>query len=288
MEFAIIGNSYQKDKISHTINLINVLQEHNATIKLSKNYYESTIAPLQLNLTNIHIFDELDFTADVVISMGGDGTFLNAARLVGDRGIPLIGINTGRLGFIANNSPYEIDEIINDIFNNNYTIEDRSNLELSCANLNIKKPFALNEIAVLKRDDSAMLTIDTHVDNSYLSTYQADGLIISTPTGSTAYSLSVGGPIIEPNSKTLLITPIAPHSLNVRPFVIKDNVDVQLEVKSRNHNFLVSIDGVSYPCSEGFLLNIRKAQHCVRIIKRHNHRFYDTLREKLLWGADKR
>lgn len=133
-----------------------------------------------------------------------------------------------------------------------------------------------------------MISIETHVNNSYLSTYQSDSLIISTPTGSTAYSLSVGGPIIEPNSQTLLITPIAPHSLNVRPFVIQDNVDIKLSVKSRNHNFLVSIDGVSYTFNENTKLTINKATHYVKIIQRRNHLFYDTLRDKLLWGADKR
>ncbi len=130
-----------------------------------------------------------------------------------------------------------------------------------------------------------MISIETHVNSSYLSTYQSDGLIISIPTGSTTYSLSVGGPIIEPNSQTLLITPIAPHSLNVRPFVIKDNVDIKLSI---NHNFLVSIEGVSYTFNENTKLTISKATHYVKIIQRRNHLFYDTLRDKLLWGADKR
>ncbi len=288
MEFAIIGNSYQGDKIIYTTNLINALQERGATIKICKDYYESELKALQLKIHNLEIFENMDFCADVVISVGGDGTFLNAARYVGNKEIPIIGINTGRLGFIANNSPFEIDDILDDIYTGNFTIENRCVLQLVCNNTNIQKPYALNEIAILKRDDASMLSIETHVDHSYLSTYQSDGLIICTPTGSTAYSLSVGGPIIEPNSQTLLITPIAPHSLNVRPFVIRDNVEVQLQIKSRSHNFLVSIDGVSYPFSEKTTLRIKKADHTVKIIKRKNHLFYDTLRDKLLWGADKR
>lgn len=288
MEFAIIGNHYQGDKIVYTINLIKALLERKATIKISRDYYDSALSHLNFEDADIAVFDDMNFTADVVISIGGDGTFLNAARYVGDREIPMIGINTGRLGFIANNSPFEIDDILNDIYNKNYTIEDRAVLQLNCPSKTIQRPFALNEIAILKRDDAALLTIETHVDNSYLSTYQADGLLISTPTGSTAYSLSVGGPIIEPNSKTLLITPIAPHSLNVRPFVVKESVEVKLEVKSRSHSYLVSIDGVSYPLAEENTLLIRKAKHTVKIIQRKNHCFYDTLREKLLWGADKR
>lgn len=288
MEFAIIGNNYQGEKIIYTENLINALQERSAKIKMAKDYYNSIHTLLKADISEIELFDENDFTADVVISVGGDGTFLNAARCVGSREIPIIGINTGRLGFVANNSPFEIDDIIDDIYTKNYTIDNRCVLHLNCNGEKIKRPFALNEIAVLKRDDASMISIETHVNNSYLSTYQSDGLIISTPTGSTAYSLSVGGPIIEPNSQTLLITPIAPHSLNVRPFVIQDNVDIKLSVKSRNHNFLVSIDGVSYTFNENTKLTISKATHYVKIIQRRNHLFYDTLRDKLLWGADKR
>lgn len=289
MEFAIIGNNYQGDKIVYTKNLIAALQERGAIIKMCKDFYDNIYSIMNIDLSAVEIFEEMDqFTADVVVSMGGDGTLLNAARFVGNREIPIIGINTGRLGFVANNSPFEIDDIIDDIYKKNYKLEDRCVIQLCCNNEEILKPYALNEIAILKRDDAAMLTIETNVDNSILSTYQSDGLIISTPTGSTAYSLSVGGPIIEPNSKTLLITPIAPHSLNVRPFVLRDDVEIKLKVKSRNHVFLISIDGVSYPSTESTELTIKKANHTVKIIRRNNHSFYDTLRDKLLWGADKR
>ena len=149
-------------------------------------------------------------------------------------------------------------------------------------------PFALNEIAILKRDSSSMISIHTSINGGYLTTYQADGLVISTPTGSTAYSLSVGGPIIVPHSNSIVITPVAPHSLNVRPIVIRDDWEITLDVESRSHNFLVAIDGRSESCSEGSKLTIKKADYNIKVVKRKNHMFFDTIRNKMMWGADNR
>ena len=161
------------------------------------------------------MFDENNFDADMVISIGGDGTYLNAARRVGNKGIPILGINTGRLGFLADVSPEEMEETIEEVYQNHYTVEERSVLQLLCDDKHLQNsPYALNEIAILKRDSSSMISIRTAINGAHLTTYQADGLIIATPTGSTAYSLSVGGPIIVPHSKTIAITPVAPHSLN--------------------------------------------------------------------------
>ena len=288
MKFAIIGNSYQAEKTIYTEKLLNVLSSKGATISMCSDFYDSIKPSVRDNIKLHSLFKNGDFTADMVISIGGDGTFLNAARQVGNKEIPIIGLNTGRLGFLADISPNEIEQTINEIFNNEYSIESRSVLELCCDDNSIENPFALNEISILKRDDGSMITIETEIDNSYLATYQSDGLIVATPTGSTAYSLSVGGPIIEPNTKTFIITPIAPHSLNVRPFVIRDNISVKLKVESRNHSYLVSIDGRSYTCNEKTELVIRKAAHKIKVVKRKNHHFYDTLRKKLMWGADRR
>lgn len=288
MEFAIIGNNYQIEKAIHTKRLLELLYAKGATVKMCRNFYEFIKPSLGRMIKTPLLFEDTDFSADMVISIGGDGTFLKAARKVGAKGIPIIGINTGRLGFLADISPNDIEETINEILQGKYSIEERSVLKLDCKLPCIKTPYALNEIAILKRDDASMITIHTHVEDSYLATYQSDGLIVATPSGSTAYSLSVGGPIIEPNSKTLIITPIAPHSLNVRPFVIRDNITVKLKVESRNHNFLISIDGKSYKCNEETELYISKANYGVKVVKRKNHLFYDTLREKLMWGADKR
>lgn len=235
------------------------------------------------------LLDGDDFTADMVISIGGDGTFLKAARRVGRKGIPILGINTGRLGFLADISPEEMEETFNEIHAGRYSVEERSVLQLICNDTHLQEcPYALNEIAVLKRDSSSMISIRTAINGAFLNTYQADGLVIATPTGSTAYSLSVGGPIIVPHSNTIAITPVAPHSLNVRPIVIRDDWEITLDVESRSHNFLVAIDGRSETCKETTQLTIRRADYSVKVVKRFNHVFFDTLRTKMMWGADGR
>ena len=169
------------------------------------------------------------------------------------------------------------------------SVEERSVLQLICDDKHLQDaPYALNEIAVLKRDSSSMISIRTAINGAYLNTYQADGLVIATPTGSTAYSLSVGGPIMVPHSNTVVITPVAPHSLNVRPIVIRDDWEITLDVESRSHNFLVAIDGRSETCKETTQLTIRRADYSVKVVKRFNHIFFDTLRSKMMWGADGR
>mgnify|MGYP000193513206 FL=1 len=207
----------------------------------------------------------------------------------GSRNIPILGINTGRLGFLADVSPEEMEDTFNDIYNGNYRIEDRSVLQVSCKEQELKGyPFGLNEIAVLKRDSSSMISIHTAINGAYLTTYQADGLVIATPTGSTAYSLSIGGPVIVPHSNTIAITPVAPHSLNVRPIVINDDWEITLDIESRSHNFLIAIDGRSETCREGSRLTIRKADYKINVVKRNSHIFFNTLRNKMMWGADGR
>jgi NAD+ kinase len=242
-----------------------------------------------LEIKDATLFDGDHFEADMVISIGGDGTFLKAAGRVGRKNIPILGINTGRLGFLADVSPEEMEETFNEIHKGQYNVEERSVLQLSS---NKKKmeilPYALNDIAILKRDSSSMITIHTSINDAYLATYQADGLIIATPTGSTAYSLSVGGPIIVPHSNTIAITPVAPHSLNIRPIVIRDDWKITLDVESRSHNFLVSIDGSSESFTENDRITINRADYTIKVVKRLNHVFFDTLRSKMMWGIDSR
>lgn len=288
MEFAIIGNNYQAEKAIHTKRLLEFLTEKGAAVKINRSFYEFILPYIGEIHPAPSLFDGSMFTADMVISMGGDGTFLNAARLVGNKNIPIIGINTGRLGFLADVSYNKIEETFTDILEGNYILEKRSLLRLHSNIPDIEHPYALNEIAILKRDHASMITIHTHIDDSYLATYQSDGLIIATPTGSTAYSLSVGGPILEPNSKTLIINPIAPHSLNVRPFIIPDAITIHLNIESRSHNFLVSLDGRSYKCNQDTEICISKAEYSIIVVKKKDHHFYETLRDKLMWGADKR
>lgn len=287
MKFAIFGNTYQAKKSSYAENLFRILKQRDAKICVCREFHHFLTNDLHLNIPSVELFDGNDFTADIVISIGGDGTFLKAASRVGKKDIPILGINTGRLGFLADISPAEIEETFDEIYNNHYKTEERSVLQLKCNNKALmKSPYALNEIAVLKRDSSSMISIHASINGAPLTTYQADGLVVATPTGSTAYSLSVGGPVIVPHSKTIAITPVAPHSLNVRPIVICDDWEITLEVESRSHNFLVAIDGRSESCKESTRLTLSKADYSIKVVKRFNHVFFDTLRNKLMWGAD--
>lgn len=232
--------------------------------------------------------DELT-NVDLVISMGGDGTFLKAACMVGECEIPILGINKGRLGFLADVLPSEIEDVLEHVLRRDYMIENHTVIKLEADGECVDCcPFALNDIAVLKRDTASMISIKAYVNGEFLVNYQADGLIIATPTGSTAYSLSNGGPIIVPQSGSLCITPVAPHSLNIRPIVINDTSVIELEVCSRSHNFLVAIDGRSMKLTEGTRLTIRKADYMVKLVKLKNQRYFSTLHRKLMWGADSR
>ena len=289
MKFALFGNTYQAKKSAHVIRLLSILKQYNAVVYINREFYHFLVDEQQMDIQAAGVFEGNDFEADMVLSMGGDGTFLRAASYVGNKNIPILGINTGRLGFLADVSPEEMEDTFKDIYNHNYKVEDRSVLQVISNGQPLKGyPCGLNEIAVLKRDSSSMITIHTSINGAYLTTYQADGLVIATPTGSTAYSLSIGGPVIVPHSNTIAITPVAPHSLNVRPIVINDDWEITLDVESRSHNFLVAIDGRSETCREGTRLIIRKADYNIKVVKRPNHVFFHTLRDKMMWGADGR
>ena len=289
MKFALFGNTYQAKKSAHVIRLLSSLKQYNAVVYINREFYHFLEDEQKMDIQAAGVFEGNDFETDMVLSMGGDGTFLKAASYVGNKNIPILGINTGRLGFLADVSPEEMEDTFKDIYNHNYKVEDRSVLQVISNGQPLKGyPCGLNEIAVLKRDSSSMITIHTSINGAYLTTYQADGLVIATPTGSTAYSLSIGGPVIVPHSNTIAITPVAPHSLNVRPIVINDDWEITLDVESRSHNFLVAIDGRSETCREGTRLIIRKADYNIKVVKRPNHVFFHTLRDKMMWGADGR
>ncbi len=289
MRFVLFGNTFQTKKSMHAEQLLATLRAHGAEVYIDSDFYHFLPRELTARYQPDGIFEGDDFDADMVISVGGDGTFLKSAMRVGRRGIPILGINTGRLGFLADISPDEIGETFDEIFSGSYQVEDRSVLQLDAGQEGLKGyPFALNEIAILKRDSSSMISIHTHINGALLTTYQADGIIVATPTGSTAYSLSVGGPIMVPHAGTIALTPVAPHSLNMRPIVIRDDWEVTLDVESRNHNFLVALDGRSETCQQGTRLTIRKADYTTKVVKRRNHVFFKTLRDKMMWGADAR
>ncbi|MBQ4526017.1 MAG: NAD(+)/NADH kinase, partial [Bacteroidaceae bacterium] len=219
MRFALFGNTYQAKKSAHAEHIVNLLQAHGSEVYMDEDFHRFLTKKLGMKLTPDGLIGGNEsFSADMAISMGGDGTFLRTASRIGHRGIPILGVNTGRLGFLTDVRPEEIDDAVRDIIDGQYQVEERATLHVSTEGDRLKEyPFALNEIAVLKRDTSSMIAIRTSINGNYLTTYQADGLVVATPTGSTAYSLSVGGPIMVPRTGTFAITPVAPHSLNVRP-----------------------------------------------------------------------
>ena len=289
LRFALFGNASKVLESVRIWGMLEYLVRHDAEIYLDQSLYLGLRQKLEGAVAIAGVFEGGNFDVDYVISLGGDGTFLKAAGRVGAKQIPIIGVNMGRLGFLANVTPDEIRATLDEVFEGQPEMEERAVIQLEADGGPLEGcPYALNDIAILKRDNAAMISIRASVNGEYLVTYLADGLVISTPTGSTAYSLSIGGPIIVPQSGILSVTPVAPHSLNIRPIVISDDSEIRLEVESRSHNFLAAVDGRSEKLQEGVTLTIRKAPHKVRIVKRSGQRFFSTLREKLMWGADVR
>ena len=234
--------------------------------------------------------EEIRDKLDCLFSIGGDGTLLNTIALIKNSGIPVLGINTGRLGFLASISKEDILTAIDDVLQKKYILEKRSLLMLDNAgDLFGDLNYALNELTVMKKDTSSMITINTFVNGEYLNSYWADGLIVATPTGSTAYSLSCGGPIITPESENFIITPISSHNLTVRPIVIPDRYSIMLNVSDdRNSRFLVSLDSRTQTIDNSKELIIKKADFKINLVKLHNEKFFSTIRNKLMWGIDKR
>lgn len=249
----------------------------------------SQVRDVLASLPSVEVVDEVK-QSEMVLSIGGDGTFLRAACQVGDSGIPILGINAGHLGFLADVPAREILPALSSILEDrHYAVEHRSLLQLEILDcLQRYQPYALNEVAVLKRDQSSMVSVSVWVDGFFLNQYDADGLVIATPTGSTAYAMSAGGPILEPQSASWVVVPIAPHTLTTRPLVIRDNCVIDIEVQSRNNIFLVSTDGQPVHLTTQSRLRLTKAQHQIGVVRRPDHSFYDTLRNKLMWGRDGR
>ena len=289
LRFALFGNIYQARKSASIQKVLSCIANHDAELYVDMEYYYFLKDNQRLSVNATKVFNGDDFDADFVISMGGDGTFLKAASRVGHKDIPILGVNMGRLGFLADISPDDIEHCINALAQDDFAIESRALIQVEAdGNLLGDFSYALNDVAILKRDTASMISIRANINGQYLNTYQADGLVVSTPTGSTAYSLSNGGPIIVPGTKVFSMTAVAPHSLNVRPIVIPDSAVVELDVESHSHNFLVAIDGRSEKCKEGTKITLRRAPYDVKVVKRSDHRYFNTLREKMMWGADSR
>ncbi len=229
------------------------------------------------------------FDADVIFSIGGDGTLLETVSQVGAREIPVIGVNIGRLGFLATVPPDRIADLISALESGQYRIESRSMLEIeSDTDLFDGLNFGLNDCAITKTDSSSMITVHCYLNGEFLNSYWADGMIVSTPTGSTGYSLSCGGAVLVPTSKNFILTPVSPHNLNVRPLVVDDSAVLRFEVKSRSLNYMLSLDSRSVILDESVLLTLRKADFGARLIKMYDDNFFNTLRSKLSWGLDMR
>lgn len=289
MKTALFGNSFQAKKNVYIPRVLEALDGIGAEVVIEKQFAAFLGERLGIDTSAYALFDHDALSADLVISMGGDGTFLNAAACVGGSGIPILGINTGRLGFLADVSPEDIETALEAVSRGEHIVEQRAVIAVEKDGEPLEGyPYALNEVAVLKHDNSSLIEIDTYVGDALLNNYMADGLIVSTPTGSTGYSLSVGGPVIVPQSGTFCISPVASHSLSTRPVVVCNNTTIRLTVQSRSHNFLISVDGRSESFPDGTTVTLRRAPYTIGVVKVKHLNFFDTLREKMMWGMDQR
>jgi NAD+ kinase len=291
MQIALFGTPFSEKFTKYIQHLVNRLESENTTMLIYEDYLSFLEGKIKFQnppeVFNSH--ESLKQNTDFLFSIGGDGTLLKSVTLVRDSNIPILGINAGRLGFISSVSADQLEIAINDVLKNKYEIKKRTLLCLETENkLFGNVNYALNEVAVVKKDTSSMIRIDAFLDDEFLNSYWADGLIIATPTGSTGYSLSCGGPIIIPGSENIVITPIAPHNLNVRPIVLTDQSKIKLKVVDRDQLALVSLDSRFRAFDSSIDLIIKKAAFNINLVEPHSNSFISTIRSKLMWGIDKR
>lgn len=293
MKVAIFGQYYENDTRPIIRDIFVFFNENNVDLVIEEKFlailYKEEIVKKEYKTFASH--SDLDATFDILVSIGGDGTILRAATFVRDSGIPILGVNAGRLGFLAKVQKENIGTFLQLVLEKKYTISKRTLLSLESTPKNNDIDdlnFAMNEVTVSRKDTTSMITIETYLDGEYLNSYWADGLIISTPTGSTGYSLSCGGPILTPAVEGLVITPVAPHNLNARPLVIPDSTEIELRVSGREENYLVSLDSRIASVSNNAILKIKKTPFKINMVEISEESFFKTLRKKLLWGEDKR
>jgi NAD+ kinase len=290
MKVALHGLALKPEFSAQILSLFSVLEVSGAEIFVTGSFEKQlgNLGKIPLKywvLETKEDYEGLDF----FISIGGDGTLLDSVCLVGSQEIPILGLNTGRLGFLATVATDKIEESLVNLFAGNYQIESRTLLSLeSNRKLFHGVNFALNEFTIHKRDTSSMITVHTYIDGKYLNSYWADGLIVSTPTGSTGYSLSCGGPLITPGAKNFVLTPVSPHNLNVRPIIVSDESVISFEIEGRTDKFLISLDSRSTAISSDLKLSVKKEKFSAKLVKLPNDHFFDTLRQKLNWGFDMR
>ena len=291
MKIALFGTNFSENFNKYIQHLVHKLESEKVEIFIEESFLDYVKDRLRFKneVSTFNSHEDLKDNVDILFSIGGDGTLLSAISYIRNSNIPILGINTGRLGFISSVAPDQIEQAVNDVLNKNYKTNRRTLLTLNTSNNLFKnKNFALNEVAIVKKDTSSMIKIEAYVDDEFLNTYWADGLIVSTPTGSTGYSLSCGGPIIAPGTNNIIITPIAQHNLNVRPIVINHNSTIKLKVEDRDQLALVSLDSCSRAFDSSVELTIKKANFKINLIEPQNNSFISTVRQKLMWGIDKR
>ncbi len=292
MKAVVFGNTCRHEVAVCAAKLLQTLFDHNVEILMERDFMvflRNAGVPIDTYLNERNLIDYLDFQADFAFVVGGDGTFIHSAAKVGRRNIPMIGINAGRLGFLTDIPGFAIEQLVDKLLAGSYSLLERSLLRLH-TNEKVYTDFnyALNEVCVSKMDSASLITIHTWVNGDSLNSYQADGLIVSTSTGSTAYSMSVGGPILTPGVPGFVIIPVAPHSLTMRPLIVPDDSIIDLKVESRNNHFLISLDGRSNVFDECINMRISKSSFTIHNVHFNDHNFFDTLREKLMWGSDNR
>ncbi|MBK6267032.1 NAD kinase [Marivirga sp. S37H4] len=290
MKIALHGNVFNEEVKPYIQEVIDFLQKQNIeiviSIKFSDKYNEAFSQPL-----NFEVYRRITpaLKVDYVISLGGDGTLLETVSLVGKAETPILGINTGRLGFLATTPRDLIGQSLKDLIDRNFKLDCRTLIKLETdADIFKQTRFALNEFAILKTDSSSMITVHTYVDGEYLNSYWADGLIVSTPTGSTGYSLSCGGPIVLPHSNNFVLTPVSAHNLNVRPLIVSDQSEISFKIEGRSNKFLISLDSKSESVDSEVKLSVRKEDFQAKLITFNHLNYFDTLRQKLNWGLDLR
>jgi NAD+ kinase len=290
-QIAVYAKKISKQDLSVFENLLNGIVALEWKPVLELELAQQLHIKFQWPLTYQTFTNHLDLKSgyDLMISLGGDGTFLKAVSFIRDSGVPILGINTGRLGFLSNLSKLQIAQTLQRFNDGQYEFQKRSLLRVHTDNdLFADENFALNELTLQKKDTSSMIKVHAYLGDKFLNTYWADGLIVATPTGSTAYSLSCGGPIITPGCQVHILTPIAPHNLNVRPVVVPDHMPISLQVEGRDRTYLLSLDGHSQHIKQGEKVTITKAEFMINVVKFEDNNFLDTIRNKMFWGSDTR
>lgn len=283
MTIAIFANSFRSEAMHEVKHVVEFLRARDIDIVLSHELHREALWREYASVSDYE--NQVDNRIDFAISIGGDGTFLTTASLIGHLDVPILGVNCGHLGFLSEVKVEHVEEILDQLINQQYTIEQRSMLEVSCvASDKILLPLALNEVAVLKQGLSSMISVETYLNGEYLHTYKADGLLLATPTGSTAYNLSVGGPLLDPHARAIVLSPVATHSLSVRPLVVPDDSKIDLKIGSRNGCYMISIDGRSQMFDDSVELHIERSARTIKLVQVSGHSFVRSLRDKLYWG----